>query len=677
MMNTRDFLVWFKQIPKPLIYTCLLPLPIILSAMQILALTPLQDFIDQKTFHPFAFQIRNMVLPETIDPRIKVFAFDDRTVAATNAQDISLADWANVIVQLSQKKNVHILIDKLFDKPYPREEITSFRKKLTEPQSDVTVIAFAHPDRITYRENISDEDLKLNQNKTIEIKNNQFTTTNITRAKNIYGATQALLQSFTKFGVANYSGNNMITPFLLTESQKVVPHAAIAAAGRLVIDNGLFSMNGKPIPVNQDGNLLVNLHSKSLYQKRTYSLLAVIERAKKGQDISIVEPGDYVVILPGMFTGSTDFAATPFGSMPGGFISVATLHSALTGHWIQQVKDPGFFVLCAGFLGFMTALRLMPAPALLAMVVSGSGLISISTLLFIYSAVAVSFVTPLCGLFIGTIFGVVISSSIRAIEDMRRKRELEVASVVQKTFFSKNKLENSLVSVAGHFSPASECGGDWWGCFSRNDYSYIMIGDALGHGVPAALMTATIFAAIQILEDEFHRDSQTPLLPSEILKKLNKVVHSMNSVYITFQIFRFNDATSTCLFSNAGHCPPIIIPIDNSDSRLPKGRRGKMIIHSGNVLGSDIVGNFTDHEIMTQAGDRILLYSDGLIENKAANRNSSGGKLWLTNTLRIIDDKKNERLLDIIWDAYLKRIGEVQPEDDVTLVAIDLKNFKT
>jgi hypothetical protein len=353
------------------------------------------------------------------------------------------------------------------------------------------------------------------------------------------------------------------------------------------------------------------------------------------------------------------------------------LHSALTGHWLQQVKDPGFFVIFAGFLGFMIALRLMPAPALLAMLVSGSCLILISILLFIYAAVAVSFVTPFCGLFIGTIFGVVIASSLRAIEDMRRKRELEVASVVQKTFFSKNKLENSLVAVDGHFSPANECGGDWWGCFSRNGYSYIMIGDAVGHGVPAALMTATIFAAIQILEDEFHPDSEQPILPSEILKKLNKLIHSMNSVYITFQIFRFNDATAKCEFSNAGHCSPIIIPIDQSDPRLPSGRRGKMISHSGNALGSDIDANFIDHDIMTQPGDRILLYSDGLIENKADHKNSSIGKVWLTNTLRVIDERKNERLLDIIWDAYLKRIGEIPPADDVTIVAIDLANFKS
>lgn len=617
-----------------------------------------------------------MIHPGTLDPRIKVFAFDDRTVAAIKSQDIPLSDWANVISELSKKNNVHILIDKLFDKPYPDDQIKNFHDKILKSQTDVTVIAFAHPDRIPYREAFSDQTLATNQAKIAEIKSTKFMSEAAPLAGNIYGAPYELLQSFAKFGVANYLGDHMVTPFYVTKSKNIVPHAAIAFAGNLTIDAGNISINQKSIPIRPDGKVLVNLAAKSSYQKRTYSLLAVIERAKNGQDISVVEPGDYVVILPGMFTGSTDFVDTPFGSMPGGFVMVATLQSALTGNWLSQIKDPGLFVVFFGFLSFIIAVSFKPAIALLAMFVSGCGLSLISIILFVYFGIAVSFVLPVSALFVGTIFGVVLSSSLLALDDDRRRRELEVASTVQKTFFSKNTLGQSLVSVDGFFSPASECGGDWWGCFSKNGYSYVMIGDALGHGVPAALMTATIYATIRILEDEHPNDNTPPLLPSEILKKLNSVVHSMSSVYITFQIFRFNENTGACEFSNAGHCPPVIIPVEKSDTRLPKGRRGKMIAHSGNVLGSDIEGNFVDHAILTAPGDKILLYSDGLIENQAAQKTATSGKIWLTNILRIIDESQHDPLRHIIWDAYLKRIGGVEPLDDVTIVTIDLKNFK-
>ena len=83
-----------------------------------------------------------------------------------------------------------------------------------------------------------------------------------------------------------------------------------------------------------------------------------------------------------------------------------------------------------------------------------------------------------------------------------------------------------------------------------------------------------------------------------------------------------------------------------------------------------------DHVILTAPGDKILLYSDGLIENQAAQKAAAGGKMWLTNTLRIIDERQHDPLRHIIWDAYLKRIGDVEPLDDVTIVTIDLKNLK-
>ena len=104
MLTVKSFLVRLTKIPKPLVFSCLLPLPLILSAMQLLTMTSLQDLIDQKTYHPLVFQIRNMIHPGTLNPRIKVFAFDDRTVAAIKSQDIPLNDWANVISQVSKKR---------------------------------------------------------------------------------------------------------------------------------------------------------------------------------------------------------------------------------------------------------------------------------------------------------------------------------------------------------------------------------------------------------------------------------------------------------------------------------------------------------------------------------------------------------------------------------------------
>jgi hypothetical protein len=59
-----------------------------------------------------------------------------------------------------------------------------------------------------------------------------------------------------------------------------------------------------------------------------------------------------------MFTGATDYVETALGTMPGSFLTVSILNSALTGTWIQEFRDPGIAVLVMGLLGFILGLAL-------------------------------------------------------------------------------------------------------------------------------------------------------------------------------------------------------------------------------------------------------------------------------------------------------------------------------
>src|SRR5690606_11851732 len=81
-------------------------------------------------------------------------------------------------------------------------------------------------------------------------------------------------------------------------------------------------------------------------------------------------------------------------------------------------------------------------------------------------------------------------------EEMKEKARLEnevaVAQLVQSSFFPRSSLTSPDLQVFGHFEPASECGGDWWGIADHGDWRIFFIADATGHGVPAALLTATI-----------------------------------------------------------------------------------------------------------------------------------------------------------------------------------------
>ena len=74
-------------------------------------------------------------------------------------------------------------------------------------------------------------------------------------------------------------------------------------------------------------------------------------------------------------------------------------------------------------------------------------------------------------------------------EKSRMASELKTAQTVQNTLFPKSDFKNEQYNISGYYSPASECGGDWWYYYTDNDKVYLLIGDATGHGAPAALIT--------------------------------------------------------------------------------------------------------------------------------------------------------------------------------------------
>ena len=76
-------------------------------------------------------------------------------------------------------------------------------------------------------------------------------------------------------------------------------------------------------------------------------------------------------------------------------------------------------------------------------------------------------------------------------EKSRMENELKTAKLVQNTLFPEGDFKNDDLEIVGHYEPASECGGDWWYHSHNNGKSYLWIGDATGHGAPAALVTPT------------------------------------------------------------------------------------------------------------------------------------------------------------------------------------------
>lgn len=204
---------------------------------------------------------------------------------------------------------------------------------------------------------------------------------------------------------------------------------------------------------------------------------------------------------------------------------------------------------------------------------------------------------------------------IQYMEEMKEKARLEnevkVAQLVQSSFFPQDLMAHKNINFYGTYEPASECGGDWWGYFSQGDKFTLIICDATGHGVPAALMTA---AAHSTLNNIILDSKEKYISPSQVLNRLNKVVTMMQTtVQLTALVIEINSETGEVKFSNASHQPAYILRKDN-EGLYSKDGVIPLISDIYSRIGEKSESAYIDHTFKLEEGDIVTLYTDGILE---------------------------------------------------------------
>ncbi len=196
-------------------------------------------------------------------------------------------------------------------------------------------------------------------------------------------------------------------------------------------------------------------------------------------------------------------------------------------------------------------------------------------------------------------------------EKARMQAELQTAQTVQETLFPPVSAEIGTLQVTGYYEPASECGGDWWHYNWVNEKVFLWIGDATGHGAPAALITSAAKSASTIIES-------LQVEPASALNLLNRSIYdvSRGRIMMTFFLACFDPKTRVLTYANASHESPFLIK--KSDS--PPKKRDLIPLNEVNNprLGQSRDTTFEQTSVQLGPGDRILFYTDGIpdIQNK-------------------------------------------------------------
>jgi sigma-B regulation protein RsbU (phosphoserine phosphatase) len=184
----------------------------------------------------------------------------------------------------------------------------------------------------------------------------------------------------------------------------------------------------------------------------------------------------------------------------------------------------------------------------------------------------------------------------------RIKKELEIASEMQKLLFPSDLPSNKKMDISAKYIPRHEVGGDYYDFIPLNEDEYIIcIADVSGKGISAAMLMANFQATIRTLFA--YQRFDLPFLVEELNKKVMK--SSKGEKFITFFVAHYNMQTRLLEYINAGHNSPILTN-GKSYTLLEEGCVGLGMFDELPFVnsGKTIVG----------ANTTLVLYTDGVIE---------------------------------------------------------------
>jgi sigma-B regulation protein RsbU (phosphoserine phosphatase) len=253
-------------------------------------------------------------------------------------------------------------------------------------------------------------------------------------------------------------------------------------------------------------------------------------------------------------------------------------------------------------------------------------------------------------------------------EKVRMEKELAVAHLVQNSFFPNSNLQFGDVEIAGFYQSASECGGDWWGAHEIEGKKIILIGDATGHGVPSALVTATANCCAQLLKDLTVNRPEILHNPAQILSIMNRVIYNLSGkILMTFFVGILDDKEGYLIYSNASHNFPLICRF--SENEATKENITVLMEANGKRLGHALDSAYENSQISFKKGDTLLLFTDGILESENASGKQYGERRFLKSFLKSAKLSANEIILKIQQEAY-DYYENVPPNDDITLVVV-------
>jgi len=249
-----------------------------------------------------------------------------------------------------------------------------------------------------------------------------------------------------------------------------------------------------------------------------------------------------------------------------------------------------------------------------------------------------------------------------AVEQAERFEKTRQVSMALQTAMLSVPPRHPLVSLQARYVPAVadlEVGGDWYDAFTLPGGDLAVgVGDVAGHDLSAAAAMGQLRSMLRALAYE------TEGAPSDVVRRLDRVASRLEVTSFTTLVFgrvcrrtdpRAGTDVTVFRWANAGHPPPVLVP--------PEGEPVLLTGDVGVVLGVAPERQRVDREVELVPGSTLLLYTDGLVEQRNDHDNRAPGAL-----LDLVRRGKGLELSDLC--EHLVRGTSADTGDDMVVLAM-------
>lgn len=249
---------------------------------------------------------------------------------------------------------------------------------------------------------------------------------------------------------------------------------------------------------------------------------------------------------------------------------------------------------------------------------------------------------------------------VRETELASLQQELRIASDLQRSVLPVDFPDRPTFLVHGVMEPAKEVGGDFYDFFDRQDGRFaVVIADVSGKGVPAAFFMAicrTLLKAIALFEPD----------PATCVRQLNDLLSAGNDqmMFVTLFFGVYDPQTGRLDYVNAGHNPPFVADADGAVRMLEASQDIAV------AVVEDMA--FTNRSLTLAAGDRLILYTDGMTEAFAPD-GTEFGEARLSDAIRDTRAVPGGTVTRALVEIVHRFEEGGDQSDDMTLLILDRK----